>query len=155
MYTGSDNTKQTEPRNNELMYQVLPLHQHVASTPPPLPLLPRLVALHSLCSGSGSPLNGHSFCLDEQAPGSGRSLQADHRDVDLRNESGSSDSEEDAERPGPFEADEAGERGALKGVDDGEPRLFESLLSVRTKSASDFVLPSPDNCTTRGFMSFI
>ena len=49
--------------------------------------------------------------------------------MDHRNESGSSGGEEDAERRGPFEA-EAGEDGALKGVKDGEPRLFESLLSV-------------------------
>lgn len=152
MYIGSDNTKQTEPRNNESM------HQGTARTsvpPPPAPLLPHLLALRSLCSGSGSPLNGHSFCLDEQASGSGGSLQVDHRDVDLGNESGSSGSEEDAERPGPFEADEAGENGALNGVGDREPRLFESLLSVRTKNASAVVLPRPDNCTTGRFMCFI
>lgn len=103
-----------------------------SSAPPPLPPSvdspPFNFVVH--CSGSGSPLNGHSFCLDEQASGSSGIPQVDHRDVDLGNESESSGSEEDAERRGPFDEHEAGEDGVLEETEDGEPRLFESLLSV-------------------------
>ena len=131
-------TKINEPRNIESMYQVCP---YISTIPPPQLVESLSFDVVVSCSGSGSPLNGHSFCLDEQASGSSGILQADHRDVDIGKESESSGSEDEAERPGPFDADDAGDDGTLKEVEGGEPRLFESLLSVKA-NPTESCLPS-------------